>query len=93
MLQIRVKNDPEKAAKMIEQLDGIAAVNVKKETINVTLKKDVLDYSFLPTQLIQQGYQITLFREEELSLEAAFMALTKGMGAKTNGKSDEGKSQ
>ncbi|MGE3315431.1 MAG: ABC transporter ATP-binding protein [Planctomycetaceae bacterium] len=78
MLQIRVKNDPEKAAKMIEQLDGIAAVNVKKETINVTLKKDVLDYSFLPTQLIQQGYQITLFREEEVNLETAFMELTKG---------------
>jgi ABC-2 type transport system ATP-binding protein len=78
LLHIRVTNDPEKAAKLIEKLDGIAAVNVTKETINVTLKKDVLDYSFLPTALIEEGFKITLFREEEVNLETAFMELTKG---------------
>jgi ABC-2 type transport system ATP-binding protein len=78
LLHVRVKGDPEKAAKTIERLSGIAAVIVKKDTIHVTLKKDVLDYSFIPTELIQQGYQITLFREEEVNLETAFMELTKG---------------
>jgi ABC-2 type transport system ATP-binding protein len=78
LLQIRVTGDAEKAARFIEQHDGIAAVSVKKETINVTLKKDVLDYSFLPSALVQAGYQITLFREEEVNLETAFMELTKG---------------
>ena len=31
----------------------------------------------------KRGHKLTLFREEELSLESAFMALTKGMGQKT----------
>jgi ABC-2 type transport system ATP-binding protein len=33
--------------------------------------------------LVQSGHKLTLFREEEVTLESAFMALTKGMGAKT----------
>jgi hypothetical protein len=32
---------------------------------------------------VQNGHKLTLFREEEFNLESAFMALTKGMGAKT----------
>lgn len=78
MLHIRVKSNPEKAAKLIEQLDGIAAVDVKKDLIQATLKKNVLDYSFLPTALVEAGFQIILFREEEVNLETAFMELTKG---------------
>jgi ABC-2 type transport system ATP-binding protein len=46
--------------------------------ILATLKKDVLDYSELPTRLFQAGFKITLFREEEVNLETAFMELTKG---------------
>ena len=42
-------------------------------------KPDVLDYSELPSILIQHGYLLTLFREEEVNLETAFMALTKGV--------------
>ena len=53
----------------------------KKQTIVVTLKPDVIDYSPLATFLVQQGFQITLFSEEELNLETAFLALTKGITA------------
>jgi len=78
LLHVRVKQDPEKAAALIEKLDGIGSVSIVKEMIQVSLKKDVLDYSFLPTALVQAGFQLTLFREEEVNLETAFMELTKG---------------
>ena len=48
------------------------------ETIKIALKKEVLDYSFLPTVLLEAGFQLTLFREEDVNLETAFMELTKG---------------
>ena len=78
LLHVRVQGNPDKAAALIEQLDGISAVSIQKEIIHVTLKKDVLDYSFLPTALVQAGFQLHLFREEEVNLETAFMELTKG---------------
>ena len=37
------------------------------------------DYSFLPALLFEAGYKLTLFREEEVNLETAFMELTKGL--------------
>lgn len=40
-----------------------------------------MSYSDLPTRLIQAGFRISLFRKEELNLETAFMALTKGVTA------------
>ncbi len=78
MLHVRVVENPERAAALIEQYDGISSVSMNGETIDVTLKKDVLDYSFLPTQLLEAGFKLTLFREEEVNLETAFMELTKG---------------
>ena len=37
------------------------------------------DYSELATALVEAGHKLTLFREEEIDLETAFMALTKGI--------------
>ena len=35
----------------------------------------------LATQLVSHGHKLTLFKEDELDLEGAFMALTKGITA------------
>ncbi len=78
ILHIRVKSDSEKAARLLEQCDEVRAVSIANDMIAVTLKKDVLDYSDLPTRLLQAGFKITLFREEDVNLETAFMELTKG---------------
>ncbi len=45
----------------------------------VTLHEGVAVYDSLATRLVQAGFRLRLFKEEEISLEAAFMALTKGM--------------
>ena len=79
MLQIRVKENIEKAAALLELHDLVAKVDIVKGTIDATLKADTFDYSSLPTLLINEGFLLTLFREEEVNLETAFMSLTKGL--------------
>jgi ABC-2 type transport system ATP-binding protein len=35
----------------------------------------------LATELVERGFKLTLLKEDELNLETAFMALTKGVTA------------
>ena len=43
-------------------------------------RQGIEDYTDLSPLLVQAGHKIKLFREEEVNLESAFMALTKGLG-------------
>jgi ABC-2 type transport system ATP-binding protein len=80
LLHIRVKERTDDAARLLEQLDEVTSVVVNSSgQIEVALKPEVLDYSALPTALIEAGFKLTLFREEEVNLETAFMELTKGL--------------
>lgn len=69
----------DRAAALIEQADMVDVVSIERGTILVTLVGDVLDYSFLPSLLIEAGFRLELFREEEVNLETAFMQLTRGL--------------
>ncbi len=79
LLLIRVKDRTEAAAMLLEQHSGVNSLDIKNGTIFATLNSDVLDYSELPTLLLEHGFKLTLFREEEVNLETAFMELTKGL--------------
>jgi ABC-2 type transport system ATP-binding protein len=80
ILNIRVLLNPDSAGKLLEQHDGVASVSVSSDrTLIVTLKRGVHDYSFIPDILIGSGHKLTLFREEELNLETAYMELTRGL--------------
>ncbi|RLS44313.1 MAG: ABC transporter ATP-binding protein [Planctomycetota bacterium] len=78
ILQIEVTTNHEKAAALIGQMSDVANVEMVGTRIDVTLKKGVEDYSLIPSALIESGFKLKLFREEELNLETAFMMLTKG---------------
>jgi len=82
VLNVRVKNDIDKAGQLLEQHDLVEAVSMHDGCLLVTLTEDTEDYSDLALVLVNGGFQLTLFREEEVNLESAFMALTKGMGEK-----------
>lgn len=69
----------DQAARLIEQADEVEAVTIDNGTILATLATEVLDYTALPTMLIERGFRIEMFREEEVNLETAFMHLTKGL--------------
>jgi ABC-2 type transport system ATP-binding protein len=80
VLDAAVTERPEAAARLLEQLDDVELVTIDHEgQMRVTLKTGVLDYSRLPTLLIEAGFRLTLFREQELNLETAYMTLTKGL--------------
>ncbi len=79
MLQIRVTDRTEAAAQLLEQHPLVERVDILKGTIEARLKPDVFDYSALPSAIIEAGYKLALFREEEVNLETAFLALTKGL--------------
>jgi ABC-2 type transport system ATP-binding protein len=81
LLHVRVAGDPEPAARLLEQSGLVEHVEVQQGTLFVTLAEGVEDYSELPTLLIQAGHKLTVFKEDEINLETAFMALTKGITA------------
>lgn len=70
------------ACKALETHKIVSSVEDKNGRIRVTLQKDIEDYSELATLLIENKIAIKHFGEEEINLESAFMALTKGTGAK-----------
>ncbi len=79
ILNIRVQSETDRAARLLEQHDQVASLKIEDGTLIVTLKPGILDYSDIPTQIIAANFKLTLFREEELNLETAFMELTKGL--------------
>ena len=80
VLHVRVRDRTDDAARLLEQADTVEKVNVtSQQMIEVTLNAEVEDYSEIPTILVGAGFAVTLFREEEVNLETAFMELTKGL--------------
>ena len=78
VLHIRVTENAEKAAQLLEQCDEVDHVSMQGDMILAKLHPGTMDYSNLPMALFEAGYRLTLFREEEVNLETAFMELTKG---------------
>ena len=81
LLHVGVAGPLEPAAKLLEQSELVEGVEISDGKIAVTLRENVADYSDLPTLLVTAGHKLTLFKEDEINLETAFMALTKGITA------------
>lgn len=73
--------DLQQVNQAIEILSGsplVAGVEQGDAMLKVILRPEVEEYSDLPMQLQGAGVRLRQFREEELDLESAFMALTRG---------------
>ena len=81
VLQIAVAGDQQPAARLLEQHASVEKIELTDGQISVTLREGVTDYSDFAGLLISAGHKLTLFREDEMNLETAFMALTKGITA------------
>jgi ABC-2 type transport system ATP-binding protein len=79
VLHIAVAKGHEQAAALLSQNPDIVNVVPNHEHIEVSLRDGVTDYTFIPRLLLQNGFPITLIKEEEVNLETAFMRLTKGI--------------
>jgi ABC-2 type transport system ATP-binding protein len=81
ILHVAVAQDSDKAHELLAEHDSVDNVTQADGYLLVRLKKDASDYSDLAGLLVSNGLKLTLLREEEVNLESAFMALTKGTGA------------
>ena len=81
ILQIAVADDSDRASAVLSDHPLVDSVAEGDGFLSVTLVDNSSDYSEIPTLLVKEGFRIKLFREEEINLESAFMALTKGTGA------------
>jgi ABC-2 type transport system ATP-binding protein len=81
VLHVGVCGTLDAAAKVLEGHAIVEKVEIRDSHLLATLREGTEDYSDLPTLLIQAGYKLTTFKEEEINLETAFMALTKGITA------------
>jgi ABC-2 type transport system ATP-binding protein len=81
-LYIEVTGDLDAAGQTLRRSELVDEVKIEKGQLIVTLKAGVEEYSDLSQLLVSGGFRIKLFREEDVNLESAFMALTKGLGQK-----------
>jgi len=72
----------DEAARLLSNDAMVQSVDVTSGTLRIMLKEYDSDYSSLSTLLVNNGIAIRKFSEEEINLESAFMAFTKGAGAK-----------
>src|SRR5208282_4983961 len=79
VLNITVAERMTDAAGLLENQPEVESVLDKNGILVVKLNEGVNQYGFLASRLIEQGYELTLFKEDEINLETAFMHLTKGI--------------
>ena len=82
VLNIGVLKNQEAAAGLLRKNQLVDTVTMGDGRLVVTLTGQIEDYSELANELVAGGFGIREFREEEVSLESAFMALTKGSGTR-----------
>ncbi len=66
------------AAELLKQHELVQDVELHSPKLRVVLRPEAKDYWALPQLLINNDIPLRSFNEEELDLESAFMALTKG---------------
>jgi ABC-2 type transport system ATP-binding protein len=79
VLNVSVIGRLDHAAELLQEHASVDTVETRGKMLIVTLVADVTDYSPLATLLVKNGFQLSLFKEEEMNLETAFMMLTKGI--------------
>ena len=79
VLNISVTDRQVEAANFLESQPEVESITDKNKVMVVKLREGVLQYSVLASRLIQNGFDLTLFKEDEINLETAFMHLTKGI--------------
>jgi ABC-2 type transport system ATP-binding protein len=81
VLHITVVEENERALETLQQQASVESASMGDGRIVVTLKPETETYDDIATALIGAGFRLKTFKEEEVNLESAFMALTKGAGA------------
>jgi ABC-2 type transport system ATP-binding protein len=82
LIDLMRAEDGSKAEDLLSAQNIVERVARTDSLLRVTLKPEVEDYSGLGMLLASNGLAFRKFAQEEINLESAFMAFTKGAGAK-----------
>lgn len=79
VLNIAVADRMKEAASLLEAQPEVETIDERPDHLVVKLREGEHLYSQLASRLIAAGFGLTLFKEDEINLETAFMHLTKGI--------------
>ncbi len=79
VLNIAVADRMTEAADFLERQPEVETVQDKATHLLVKLREGETTYSPLARRLLDDGFELTMFKEDEINLETAFMHLTKGI--------------
>ena len=82
LIDLMRAEDGSKAVDLLSAQSIVQSVAITDSLLRVTLKPEEEDYSGLGMLLASNGLAFRKFAQEEINLESAFMAFTKGAGAK-----------
>jgi ABC-2 type transport system ATP-binding protein len=82
VVHVKLREGNDRALGLLSEHPSVAKVaEIEGGVIEVELKPEVDDYTFVPQFLVEKGFKILVVREEEVNLEDAFMKVTKGQVA------------
>ncbi len=86
VVHIVVDERPKEAALLLRDVRGILKVTLEREDTRIRIEvtidpKSGIPVSDIPSRLVAQGFRVSRFTQEPVSLETAFMRLTKGLVA------------
>ncbi len=81
VLKISVRGDRDAACRCIESEAIVDRIETDQQGMTVFLNPGVEDYTPLAKTLVDAGFALERFQEEEVNLETAFMLLTQGISA------------
>ncbi|WP_337174060.1 ABC transporter ATP-binding protein [Paludisphaera sp.] len=79
VLNIHVADRLSEAADLLESQAEVESVDEKNGVLIVKLRPGVHQYGFLASRILENGFELTMFKEDEINLETAFLHLTKGI--------------
>jgi len=81
VLKISVRGDRDAACRCIDSEAVVDRIETDQQGMTVFLNPGVEDYTPLAKILVDAGFALERFQEEEMNLETAFMLLTQGISA------------
>ncbi len=78
-VHVRVVEQQDLAALMLQKLNGVRGVEEQNGAVIVELDEQTHDFSHIAAALVKNNFKIREIKEEEVNLETAFMRLTKGL--------------
>jgi ABC-2 type transport system ATP-binding protein len=82
VVQLKVREGNDRAHSILADHALVAKVTqIEGGLLEIELKPEAQDYTFLPELLVEKGFKLLVIREEQINLEDAFMKITKGQVA------------